>query len=177
MRIPLSKLRLLVVWLLIPPFVFFAQPRPGLLLAGGVVALLGLAVRAWAAGTIVKNRELATAGPYALTRNPLYLGSFLLGLGLSVGGGRPAFALVFVPAFAALYLPLMRQEEERLEKLFGAPFRAYAARVPLFLPRPSALRQLRADSFAWERYRGHREWEAMVGAAAGFALLIVRMLV
>jgi len=175
MRIPLSRLRLLIVWLLIPPFFYFAQPRPGLLLAGAAVALLGLAMRAWAAGTIVKNRQLATEGPYTLTRNPLYLGSFLMGLGLSLGSGHPLIALVFVIGFTALYLPLMRQEEARLEELFGAPFRDYAARVPLFLPRPSSLRHLRRGSFTRERYVGHREWEALIGVAAGFVLLIVRM--
>lgn len=177
MRIPLSKLRLLVVWLLIPPFLYFAQPRPAFLIAGAAIALLGLAIRAWAAGTIVKNRELATSGPYALSRNPLYLGSFLLGLGLAVGAGHPAIPVVYVGTFAAFYVPLMRQEEKRLEELFGSDFRQYAGRVPLFLPRPAAVLRADAGDFEGSRYLRNGEWQALVGAAAGFAVLALRMMI
>jgi protein-S-isoprenylcysteine O-methyltransferase Ste14 len=177
MPIPLSKLRLLVVWLLIPPFLYFAQPRPALLLAGAAIALVGIAIRAWAAGTIVKNRELATGGPYALSRNPLYLGSFLLGLGLAVAAGHPAIPIVYVGTFLAFYLPLMRQEERKLEGLFGAAFHDYAARVPLFVPRPAALLRAETAGFERSRYLGHKEWQALLGAAAGFAILALRMYV
>src|ERR1044072_9508963 len=61
-------------------FLFFARPTPKMLLIGASVSLLGLALRAWAAGHIRKYAQLATSGPYAFTRNPLYLGRFLLGL-------------------------------------------------------------------------------------------------
>ncbi|HEU4837195.1 MAG TPA: methyltransferase, partial [Pyrinomonadaceae bacterium] len=68
-------------------FIFFARPTPRALLIGASVSVLGLALRAWAAGHIRKNAQLATSGPYAFTRNPLYLGSFLLGLGFTIASG------------------------------------------------------------------------------------------
>src|SRR3982751_6758022 len=76
-------------------FIFFARPTPKALVAGASVSILGLAIRAWAAGHIRKNAQLATSGPYAFTRNPLYLGSFLLGLGFTIASGRLLLGLLF----------------------------------------------------------------------------------
>src|SRR6476659_4446180 len=76
-------------------FIFFAKPTPRALLIGGSISLLGLALRGWAAGHIRKNAELATSGPYAFTRNPLYLGSFFLGLGFTIASGRWELAVLF----------------------------------------------------------------------------------
>ena len=91
-------------------FIFFARPTPRALLIGASVSLLGLAVRAWAAGHIRKNAQLATSGPYAFTRNPLYLGSFLLGLGFTIASGRVVLGLLFAALFLGIYLPVMRVE-------------------------------------------------------------------
>src|SRR5258705_13759457 len=76
-------------------FFLLAKPSPATLLVGASVSLLGLSIRAWAAGHIRKNQELATSGPYAYTRNPLYLGSFLLGLGFTIASGRWLVAILF----------------------------------------------------------------------------------
>ena len=100
-------------------FVLFARPRPQTLALGGIIALLGLALRAWAAGHIRKNAELATSGPYAHTRNPLYLGSFLLGIGFTVASGRAILGLLFAALFLGIYLPVMRVEAATLAALFG----------------------------------------------------------
>src|SRR3954463_3409294 len=91
-------------------FVLFARPRPLTLGLGGLVALLGLALRAWAAGHIRKNAALAISGPYAHTRNPLYLGSFLLGLGFPIASSRWPLGLLFAALFLGIYLPVMRVE-------------------------------------------------------------------
>ena len=79
MALSLRKIRLRLVWLLIIPFLWFARPTPVSLLLGSGLSVLGLFIRAWAAGFIRKDQQLATSGPYGYTRNPLYLGSFLLG--------------------------------------------------------------------------------------------------
>src|SRR5712691_11798856 len=84
-------------------FVLFAKPRPVTLLAGAGVSIIGLALRAWSAGHIRKNDALATSGPYAYTRNPLYLGSFLLGAGFTIAAARWELALVFVALFFGIY--------------------------------------------------------------------------
>ena len=91
-------------------FIFFARPTPKALLIGASVSLLGLAIRAWAAGHIRKNAQLATSGPYAFTRNPLYFGSFLLSLGFTIASGRLLLGLLFAALFLGIYLPVMRVE-------------------------------------------------------------------
>lgn len=185
------KLRLKAVWLLLVPFFWWASPTPELLLTGGLLAALGLAIRAAAAGFIHKDRELTVSGPYARTRNPLYLGSFLLGLGITVAGGRPIFVAVFLVFFAWVYSRVIRQEAEHLAASFGADYDEYARNVPLFLPRltawkgpgngPSAGAATGGNGaagsarFSVDRWRRNREYEALLGAVAGFAGLVARM--
>lgn len=174
------KVRLRAVWLLILPFFWFARPTPELLAIGGLLAAVGLAVRAAAAGFIHKDRQLTTTGPYAHTRNPLYLGSFLLGLGITVAGGRWAFVALFVAFFAWVYSRVIRQEARHLASAFGDAYRNYADAVPIFLPRPTPWRRagepVERARFSAERWRRNREYEALLGAVAGFAVLVVRML-
>ena len=172
------KVRLRAVWLLIIPFFWFARPTPTLLAIGIALAAAGLALRASAAGFIHTDRVLTTTGPYARTRNPLYLGSFLLGTGITLAGGRWTFVAAFLIFFAVVYHRTIRHEAEQLEQVFGDAYRAYAAAVPLFLPRLTAWRGPDAESpsgFSPERWRRNREYEALLGALAGFAGLWLRM--
>ncbi|NJD18011.1 MAG: isoprenylcysteine carboxylmethyltransferase family protein [Gemmatimonadetes bacterium] len=172
----LRRLRLRAVWLLVLPFLWLARPSPLLLAAGAPLALLGLLLRGWAAGTIRKERELTTGGPYAYTRNPLYLGSLLLGLGITVGGGHWAWPALFVAFFALVYGRTMASEERLLGGLFGERYAGYAAAVPALLPRLSPWRggAARGGSFTWSRYGRNREWEAALGALAGFGFLALK---
>src|SRR4026208_1360347 len=116
-------------------FIFFARPTPKMLLIGASGSLLGLAVRPGAAGHIRKNAQLATSGPYAFTRNPLYLGSFLLGLAFTIASGRWWLGLLFAPLFCGLYVPVRRVEASTMAELFGREFETYRQAVPLFFPR------------------------------------------
>src|SRR6188474_1976213 len=122
-------------------FIFFARPTPRALLIGASVSLLGLALRAWAAGHIRKNAQLATSGPYAFTRNPLYFGSFLLGLGFTIASGQWFLALLFAALFIGIYLPVMRVEASTMGQLFGQEFENYRRSVPLFFPRLTPYRR------------------------------------
>jgi protein-S-isoprenylcysteine O-methyltransferase Ste14 len=164
-------------WLLVIPFRASARPTAALLLAGGAVTAVGLLLRAWSAGTIDKGESLATSGPYAFTRNPLYLGSFLIGMGLSMAGGHFAWPVAFVAFFGAVYFRTMNRESKELLALFGAWYAEYAAHVPTFLPRlaPYRSESTRGDGFRWSRYRRYREWEALLGAAAAFAVLAISL--
>lgn len=136
---------------------------------------MGALIRAWAAGTIRKGKELATSGPYAFTRNPLYVGSFFIGLGATIAGGEPLFILVFVLFFAVVYRRAMRTEEEELQAWFGEEFEEYRAHVPLFLPRLTPYRTDDRRGFSFRLYRRNREWEAALGILAGFAVLVGKM--
>ncbi|MDX6694980.1 MAG: hypothetical protein QOF02_2583 [Blastocatellia bacterium] len=157
-------------------FIVFARPRPLTLAIGGGVALLGLALRAWSAGHIRKNAQLATSGPYAYTRNPLYLGSFLLGVGFTIASGQPLLGLLFAALFLGIYLPVMRVEAATLAELFAEDYALYAEAVPLFLPRltpyrDSKTRDTRFDASLYLRYR---EYRAGLGLLIAWGLLALK---
>lgn len=180
MALTLRKVRLRLVWLLVIPFFWFASPTPTLLAIGGLLAGVGLMIRASAAGVIMKEKQLATSGIYAYTRNPLYLGSLFLGLGVTAAGGQWIFVVLFVAFFFTVYGQTMRGEAELLEGLFGGAYRDYAENVPLLLPRMTAYRapgrpEGTAPGFNLERWRGNKEYEALMGAVVVFGFLALRM--
>ena len=157
-------------------FFIFARPRPLTLIIGAIVALPGLALRAWASGYLRKNDALATAGPYAYTRNPLYLGSFLIGLGFTVAAGRWVLGLVFLALFAGIYVPVMRVESQTLNQLFGESYRQYTAAVPSFFPRLSRYHNEDADEARFDAslYRRYREYRAALGFVIAWGLLALK---
>ena len=173
----IRQIRLRGVWLLIPPFFYFARPSPALLAGGGVLVAIGLTIRAWAAGVIHKDQLLSTTGPYAYTRNPLYLGSFFLGLGVAVAAGQWVYVGVFLALFIWVYGSTMLIEARSLEERFGDAYRAFAEAVPLFFPRfiPARLPDAQTTGFDGGRWKAHREWEALLGAVAVFGLLILKL--
>ncbi len=163
-------------------YLVFSQPTEARLVAGVAVALLGLVVRGWAAGFLDKNQSLATGGPYRYTRNPLYLGSALTGLGMAIAGGSVAIILAFAGLFLLVYGPVMHREEQFLRQKFGAIYDGYSASVPLFLPgraRPDGVSgqagAVSGGRFHWARYRKNREYEAALGFGAALVFLIVKM--
>ena len=145
-------------------YLLFSYPTVRLLLAGGSIAAVGLAVRAYAAGHLVKNQSLAMHGPYAYTRNPLYFGSSLMAAGFALAGGNWLLALALVILFAAIYWPVIRREEEYLRGEFGGVYDQYAQHVPLFLPR--FRRDAGGEKFQWKQYRKNHEYEALLGYLA-----------
>jgi protein-S-isoprenylcysteine O-methyltransferase Ste14 len=155
-------------------YLVFAQPKFVLLVAGAVVALAGLAVRARAAGFLEKGKTLAIAGPYSRTRNPLYLGSFLIGFGLSIASGRWILGVAFVVYFLAIYWPVMNRESGELRRQYGQAFETYARAVPLFLPRWRGSDSSRGGKFRWARYRANREYEAALGFLAVVIFLALK---
>jgi protein-S-isoprenylcysteine O-methyltransferase Ste14 len=158
-------------------YFFLAHPRPAWLVAGALVGLGGLAVRGFAAGYLRKHEGLAKAGPYGWTRNPLYLGSALLAAGLTVAARSWAAAAVVAAYFLTFYPATMRSEEAELAAEYGAAFREYAARVPLFWPKPWLRRAGAAEPaerFSWERYRRNREYNTAVGLGVAVLLLALK---
>ena len=162
-------------------FMLLARPAGWTLAAGGAVALVGLGLRAWAAGHIRKNAALAVSGPYAYTRNPLYLGSFLLGLGFTVAAGRPVLlGGLFAALFLGIYLPVMRVEAATLAELFGDEYQRYAAAVPLLFPRLTPYAGGEAGGgptkFDAELYMRHREYRAALGLCLAWGALALKAL-
>ncbi len=173
----LSNYRIPISFFVLAVFFFLARPTPGPLLAGLPLVLLGVGLRVWASGDIRKNDELATKGPYSLTRNPLYLGSFLMGLGFCLMAARLWLVLVFLVIFYWVFRATIRKEEEILQKRFGADFDRYKQSVPRFFPWwPASRDRLRDKVFDWRLVRQHREYRAWVGVTAIFLLMILKMI-
>lgn len=178
----MRKLRLKAVWLLVIPFFWYAQPSPRLLAVGAALTALGLWIRGWSAGTIHKDETLTTSGPYAFTRNPLYVGSFFIGIGVSLAGGHWIWPVLFLAFYLTIYTRTMAGEVRHLSALFPEEYAEYAAHVPGFLPRLTPYRAWAGDAqavhqagFRWSQYRRNREWEASLGALAAFALLAAKV--
>ena len=155
-------------------YLWFARPTHVGMLLSVLLTLPGLWLRAYAAGYVRKNAELTTTGPYAYVRNPLYLGSFLLTLGFGVASGEWWLLLLLAAVFLAIYIPTIKGEERYLRAHF-ATFEAYAAKVPALFPRLTpAPPQSGLGSFSRERYLHHTEYNSLVGAAAVYAVLLLR---
>jgi len=155
-------------------FAWMAEPTAWSLAAGLPVSLLGILLRAWAAGHLAKNERLATGGPYAWTRNPLYLGTLVVALGLVIAAKQVLLALLFAAAFLLVYLPAIELEEQHLRQLFPE-YEEYAARVPLLAPRAPAQRG--EGRFQWALYKRNEEYKALAGFLAGTGWLIWRSMI
>jgi protein-S-isoprenylcysteine O-methyltransferase Ste14 len=153
-------------------FLWLARPQWWSLGAGALVALAGVWLRAISSGHVRKNEELATSGPYAYTRNPLYLGSIVIALGFALAALRWEIAVAIVVLFAAIYLPVIRGEEQFLGEHFPA-YADYCARVPRLLPRLRAAHQ-QPSRFSSELYYKHREYNALLGALAVISALAAK---
>jgi protein-S-isoprenylcysteine O-methyltransferase Ste14 len=145
---------------------WFARPSAESILAGAVIALAGLCVRAAAAGHLRKSETLAMSGPYARTRNPLYFGSALLAAGFVVASRSWIVGALVAAYYLALYPFLMRREERELRARFGGVFDEYSRRVPRFFPRLGTESGAGGTQFSWTRYGRNREYQTAMGTAA-----------
>jgi protein-S-isoprenylcysteine O-methyltransferase Ste14 len=166
-----ARLRVPSGFLLVLAFAWRSDPSPHSFLLGLPVSLLGLALRAWAAGCLAKNQALATRGPYAYTRNPLYLGTLLVAAGLAVAARSVGLGLLFAAVFVLVYLPVIQLEEQHLRKLFPAyPF--YATSVPALWPRLPKGPAWNGPPFEWRHYWKNREYQAAAALGAGMLFLL-----
>jgi protein-S-isoprenylcysteine O-methyltransferase Ste14 len=160
-------LAILVLW--------FARPTPRSILWGAPLGLLGLFLRARAAGHLHKQEVLTVTGPYAYTRNPLYFGSSILTLGASVAANSWLSAAILCAYFLLFYSIVMRREEVELRQHHGAAFDEYASTVPLFFPRltPAKLSFAGAGSFSFAQYKKNHEYQAAIGFLLLLAVLLL----
>ncbi len=157
-------------------FLWAARPTAETLSLSLLLVVPGLWLRGYAAGYVRKNAELTTSGPYAHTRNPLYLGSLAITLGFGAAAGSWWLLGALAAIFAAIYLPTIQGEEEYLRAHF-AGFDAYAAQVPRLLPRATpAPAAGGAGEFSRKLYLHHREYNAAMGAGAIYLALVLKIL-
>ena len=154
----------------------FARPNPKIIFIGGLVGGVGLLVRGLAAGHLHKQAVLTMTGPYAHTRNPLYLGSAILALGAGIAMDSWISALLVCVYFALFYSIVMRREEGELRLQHGAAFDDYARAVPLFFPRITAARVTSGSTgaaFSFAQYKKNQEYRAIVGFLLLLAVLFI----
>ena len=161
----LRKLRIPLGFVLGIAYIVFA-PRvvqPITLIVGAAIAFGGLLVRAWAAGHIVKNDRLATTGPYAHTRNPLYFGSFLIAAGFAIAAHWTLLLLV-IAFWILVYGPTIERERANVSGRFPDAYAEWSRNVPAFVPRPTPWRgPAAAESsapFSFALFLRHKEWQA-----------------
>jgi protein-S-isoprenylcysteine O-methyltransferase Ste14 len=155
-------------------YLWLARPTGMSMLIGSALVIPGLAIRALASGHVQKNELLTTTGPYAYTRNPLYLGSLILAVGFAISARNWWVGAGLILIFLGIYLPVIRGEEAFLAAHFPE-FAEYAHRVPRLLPRLSPLGG-GGGAFSWGLYWKHREYNATLGSAAIMATLMAKLL-
>jgi protein-S-isoprenylcysteine O-methyltransferase Ste14 len=162
-------------------YFWFARPSWTSLVAGFAVAAVGVLLRALASGHIRKNAALATTGPYAFTRNPLYLGSIIIAVGFIVAARNFWIGVAALAMFAFIYLPVIMAEEKYLRSTFPG-YDRYASEVPRFLPRLTPYRAGAevddgSSQFSSALYLRHREYNAALGSILMLGALLLKMLV
>ena len=165
-RVPLSFLFAIA-------YLWFARPTWDSLLAGSLLLLPGLLLRGLASGHVQKDRQLTTSGPYAYTRNPLYLGSLIMAAGFVVAAQNPWILVMLFVLFAVIYVPVIAGEERYLRQTFPE-YEDYARHVPRLTTRFTPYGNQRG-SFSAERYWKHREYQAILGCLAVLAILMLKL--
>jgi len=172
------KKRILISHAITLAIVILSKPdSPGLFFAGFATMLLGQAIRLLSSAAIVKSRTLTTTGPYAAVRNPLYLGTAFMTLGLLLMLSSPRHPVLTTSAWGAalasywwIYTKQIKSEEEFLSSVYGTQFDEYKRSVPALLPKPSGLRSFfDFSAYSPETFRKNKEWR---GSLAGLALAV-----
>ena len=166
-----QRLRVASGFLLLLAFAWLSQPSDTSLLIGMPVSMLGLLLRAWASGHLAKDQRLATSGPYAYLRNPLYVGTLTVALGIVIASRNLWLALIFGAVFLFVYLPVIELEEQHLRDIFPE-YDFYARRIHRFLP--VARWDENNARFSWRLYRSNEEYKAFAGFLAAVAWLVCK---
>jgi protein-S-isoprenylcysteine O-methyltransferase Ste14 len=168
-----ARMRVPSGFVLLAAYIWLARPSLESIARGTLVAILGLAIRAWAAGHLEKNMALAESGPYAWVRNPLYLGTLTVAAGFVIAAERWELAVLFAAVFVLVYLPVVELEEQHLSNLFP-DFSTYKRRVPKLIPRMP--HKPDTKSFRWGVYRRNEEYKALGGFLIGLVVLLWKAL-
>lgn len=167
-----AKLRVPGGFVLLATFALLSRPTEASMEFGLPIASWGLLLRGWAAGHLAKNRDLATGGPYAFIRNPLYAGTLIVAAGIVIACRNWLLAGIFAVIFGLVYLPVIELEEQHLRDIFP-DYVAYAQRVPRLVPRK--WRASQGAHFSWALYRKNEEYKALIGFLGAVCWLILRL--
>jgi len=155
-------------------YLWLARPTKASLITGAIVLLPGLVLRGLASGHVQKDKQLTTSGPYAYTRNPLYLGSLMLAAGFAIAARSWWIVALMLAMFAVIYIPVIAGEERYLRQTFP-DYDDYARHVPRMMPRLTPYGS-QPSAYSSARYWKHREYQASIGCLAVLAVLVVKLM-
>ncbi|MDA0205298.1 MAG: isoprenylcysteine carboxylmethyltransferase family protein [Acidobacteria bacterium] len=164
-----ARTRVVAGFIVLGLFLWLSTPTLESVALGGAIGLIGVLIRAWAAGHLAKNQQLATSGPYAYVRNPLYVGTLIAGIGFGVAGAHWAIAALLVAFFILYYLPVVEEEERHLAKILPG-YDEYREKTPKLLPRLTPA-YLGGPSFRRGLYLRNQEYQALFGYLFVLAIL------
>jgi len=152
--------------------------RPNLisLLSGTGACLVGLLIRTWASGHLIKEKKLVVSGPYQYMRNPLYFSNLIIGISVVIGSLSWIVLIIFVVYFLLFYPPAVKREMEKMKNLFPKEYEEYEKKVPLFFPYLKPHRSPEKRQFSWELYKKNKEYKAILGGVLFWMLMAGRML-
>ena len=169
-----ARTRVIAGFIVIGLFLWLSAPTPASVGIGGAVALIGVLIRAWAAGHLAKNQQLATSGPYAYVRNPLYVGTLVAGIGFGIAGAHWAIGVLLVAFFILYYLPVVEEEERHLAKILPG-YDEYRLKTPKLLPRLTPA-YVGGPRFRPDLYLRNQEYQAFIGYLIVLAILTAKSL-
>jgi protein-S-isoprenylcysteine O-methyltransferase Ste14 len=156
--------------------VVLAKPDLWSILVGAGLTLMGLLIRTWASGHLEKEKKLTTSGPYRYTRNPLYFGNLLIGLGVVIGAQSWwVLGCAFV-IFGIFYSVIILSEKQKMEELFPIEYAEYKKHVPLFFPSYFSTLPHRKVRFRWTVHKNNRELRAIIGSVIFWLILTTKLL-
>lgn len=169
----LIRYRSFIGFLCLVAILWVATPSSRSIFAGFLLMMAGMFFRAWSSGYINKDKELATGGPYSLTRNPLYFGSLILGSGIAVAGNNMIVYVIFAVYYFAFFTFLIVIERKRMRRRFGSQYDSWAREANLFFPK---IKKVAPGGFNIAFYMKNREYRVLFFSLFVTAVLIVKFL-
>jgi protein-S-isoprenylcysteine O-methyltransferase Ste14 len=152
--------------------------RPSLvsLLLGLGICLVGLFIRTWASGHLIKEKKLIVSGPYQYTRNPLYFANLIIGISVVVTSLSWFVLIIFMVYFLLFYPLAVKREKGKMKNLFPEDYKEYEKKVPLFFPSLKSHRPGEKRQFDWGLYKKNKEYRALLGAVLFWMLMAGRLI-
>ncbi len=169
----LIKYRSLIGIVCLVGVLWLATPNAGAIFIGFFFLMVGMFFRAWSSGYIDKDRELATEGPYSLTRNPLYFGNLLIGAGIAIGSNNWVTALICAAYYLFFFTFLIAIERKRMKARFGPRYEEWAKGANLFFPR---IKRIEKFNFNIALYMKNREYRVLFYSLFVIAVLVIKFL-
>lgn len=156
--------------------VILARPTLWSIAIGFLICLPGLLLRSWACGNINKEKKLAVTGPYRYTRNPLYLGNLILGVGIVIGSRSWWVLGIFIINFLLFYPIIIKREKIRMKDFFPDEYEEYKKKAPLFFPTLQPSLPKCKKTFSWVQFKQNKEIRALAGTLIFWAAMIIKAL-